>query len=383
MKYCFRCGHIFSHKSNLNRHLSKKIPCVSKYLDVSGQEILDNFLYYCHKFEKLTGNNINNQQEDTNNQSEDIKIETTPTKMIKPDTNEQHDEYDEYDDLDYIDTIDGLYKCEGCYKIFNKKNNYYRHRKSYCPILKGEYREFKSFKKKLDNKYRKMKQEHIEKSEINNNGFMNETEELKNGKFNDIFNNENNTQTNQVQNNLENSLNNYNTKAHNFQLKQNTHDIFNKNEFNITINEYGKEDVSSVSQSEWKQIVKKLYCALPDLVKKVHFDIETNRNVYVPNIREKYAMVWKNDNWEMMDIRDVLDDLLVNNTDRIYEFLEENESFIGDSLHAKMNNVIEKIGNSKKLQRKYQDQIKMILINNRSVVRNTYEIESGKKLEIK
>ena len=122
---------------------------------------------------------------------------------------------------------------------------------------------------------------------------------------------------------------------------------------------------------------------MPDLVKKVHFDIETNRNVYVPNIREKYAMVWKNGNWEMMDIREVLDDLLVNNTDRIYEFLEENEGYLGDSLHTKMNSIIEKIGSSKKLQRKYQDQIKMILINNRSVVKDTYEIESGKKLEIK
>lgn len=362
MKCCFRCGHIFNHKSNLNRHLLKKLPCEVKYLNINGQDILSNFIYYCKQFKDLTGDTSDIGDIDDNeiSNNELIKIEA-PVKIIKVES-ESEDE-DEYQELDDINKTKDLYKCEGCRKTFNKKNNYYRHRKSYCPVLKDEYYELKDFKKNLDNKYRQMRQEHIEKNNV-------------------INQNTNNPQ--QVQNTkLENSLNNYNTKAHNYQLKQNTQDIYNKNEFNITINEYGKEDVSSVLQSEWKQIVKKLYCALPDLVKKVHFDIETNRNVYVPNIREKYAMVWKNGNWEMMDIREVLDDLLVNNTDRIYEFLEENEGYIGDSLHTKMNSIIEKIGSSKKLQKKYQDQIKMILINNRSVVKNTYEIESGKKLEIK
>ena len=355
MKSCFRCGHLFSHKSNLNRHLTKKIPCEPKFLDVSGQEILDNFVYYEYQYNNQTGNKENN---DVN----EIKLhKSKPIELIS-------ESDDEFDDLNVM-MSNGLYKCEGCRKIFNQKNNYYRHRKFHCPVLKDEYKALRSFKKKLDSKYRQMKQEHIERKK--------EYIEQNKITINDTSNNSQNTQTN----NLENSLNSYN--AQNLQLKQNTHDIFNKNEFNITINEYGKEDVSSVSQSEWKQIVKKLYCALPDLVKKVHFDIETNRNVYVPNIREKHAMVWKNNKWELMDISEVLDDLLVNNTDRIYEFLEENEGFIGGSLHAKMSNLIEKINNNEKLQKKYQDQIKLMLINNRSVVKKSYEDISGKRLEIK
>lgn len=348
MKCCFRCGHVFNHKSNLNRHLLKKIPCEVKYLNISGPDIIANFIYYYQQFQDLTGNTLESPSREL------IKLDV-PVKMVQVES--ESEEEDEYVELDNVED-DMVYKCEGCRKEFNKKNNYYRHRKSYCPVLKDDYKELKTFKKNLDNQYRQMRQEHINKQSEPVN-------------------------QNHNQNKFENSLNNYNTKAHNYQLKQNTQDVYNKNEFNITINEYGKEDVSSVSQSEWKQIVKKLYCALPDLVKKVHFDIETNRNVYVPNIREKYAMVWKNGNWEMMDIREVLDDLLVNNTDRIYEFLEENEGFLGDTLSTKMNSIIEKIGSSKKLQKKYQDQIKMILINNRSVVKNTYEIESGKKLEIK
>lgn len=378
MKCCFRCGHMFNHKSNLNRHLSRKLPCEPKYLDVSGQDILDNFVYYSQQFDKLTGNNKEND-EINDIEFNEIKLEKTNRIELVP---EPDDEFNEFDDIG----IDDLYKCEGCCKTFNQKNNYYRHRKFYCPVLKDEYKALRSYKKKLDDKYRKMKQEHIankEKEELYK-GYRTEPVYSKADMIeqNEIFINDTSNHSQNTQNNkLENSMNSYN--AQNLQLKQNTHDVFNKNEFNITINEYGKEDVSGVSQYEWKQIVKKLYCALPDLVKKVHFDIETNRNVYVPNIREKYALVWKNKKWEMMDIREVLDDLLVNNTDRIYEFLEENESFIGGSLHSKMNNIIERINDDEKLQKKYQDKIKLMLINNRGVVKKSYEDTSGKKLEFK
>jgi hypothetical protein len=380
MKCCFRCGHVFNHKSNLNRHLIRKIPCEPKYLDVPGQDILDNFVYYSQQFDKLTGNNKDNG-EINDIEVNEIKLEKTNKIELVP---ESEDEFNELDDI----VIDDLYKCEGCCKTFNKKNNYYRHRKLYCPVLKDEYKALRSYKKKLDNKYRVMKQEHIaskQKHDMYDDTNIKSIYEMSQPDIieqNDIFINDTSNHSQNTQNNkLENSMNSYN--AQNLQLKQNTHDVFNKNEFNITINEYGNEDVSGVSQSEWKQIVKRLYYALPDLVKKVHFDIETNRNVYVPNIREKYALVWKNNKWEMMDIREVLDDLLVNNTDRIYEFLEENESFIGDSLHSKMNNIIEKINNNEKLQKKYQNQIKVMLINNRGVVKRSYEDTSGKKLEIK
>jgi hypothetical protein len=367
----------------LNRHLSRKLPCESKYLDVSGIEILENFLYYEQEYNKINidGNtNLENKKINTNNSHNlNSNYSTDGTKLLKIDKSKKtivNNESDESDSeyFEYLDDNGLIYKCEGCRKKFNRKNNYYRHRKFHCSVLKDDYVALKLHKKKLDTTYRQMKQEHLKLDD--------ENEDIATTIINDIKDSSNQSQNIQT-NKIENSLNSYNTNAHNFQLKQNTHDIFNKNEFNITINEYGNEDVSSFTQNEWKQIVKRLYHALPDLVKKVHFDIETNRNVYVPNIREKYAMVWKDGNWEMMDIRDVLDDLLVNNTDRIYEFLEENEGILSNSLHNKMNDIIEKIGNSKKLQKKYQDQIKTILINNRSVVKKTYENEYGKKLEIK
>jgi len=372
MKCCFRCGHYFNHKSNLNRHLSRKMPCTSKYLDVQGLDILNDFIHYKQQFEVFAQKNNLTQFIDKDMEPENPYILETDIPKLNNNNNNNAkiiiSESSDEEDLADFDSVeeDFIYKCEGCKQVFKYKNNYYRHRKSACTVLKDEHKQLKKFKKNLDKTYRTLKKEHQDKKVVNNDY-----------KFNDESNNS------QYHNQLDNSLNSYNTTAHNFQLKQGTRDIINQNEFNITINEYGNEDVNGISNHEWKQIVKKLYYALPDLVKKVHFDIENNRNVYVPNIREKYAMVWKNGDWEMMDIRDVLNDLLVNNTDRIYEFLEENEGDIGDTLHSKMNSIIEKIGNSKKLQKKYQDQIKMILINNRSVVKKSYEAESGKKLEVR
>ena len=360
MKTCFRCGQLFTHKSNLNRHLLKKSPCPTIYMDVAGEDILNNFVYYQNQYTKGNFNIVHKSAFQEPELKHEIEIE---------------DEDDEFDDFD--ESI--LYQCEGCNKIFKHRNNYYRHKKSNCSVLKSNYKELKCIKKKLDNTYRQLKKEKEDYTPIEIITPEIESIETSNVTPHKL---ESLSPTKTSGNNFDNSLNTYTTNAHNFELKQHTRDIINKNEFNITINDYGNEDISGVSDGEWKEIMKKLYYALPDLVRKVHFDIETNRNVYVPNIREKYAMVWKNNQWEMMDIKDVLDDLLINNTDRIYDFLEDNIEMLGDNLHSKMNDIVEKISNNKKLQKKYQDQIKMILINNRNIVKKTFEAEFGKKLTL-
>lgn len=394
MKCCFRCGHYFAHKSNLNRHLTRKLPCDALYLDINGNDILNDFMYYKHLFQQLVKEKnitefIDNIPEielskpklelkDTNEKSDNNIIPKINTQKINLDNGSDNEELFE------LNNSDMSYKCEGCKQKFKYKNNYYRHRKSYCNVLKDEYKELKKHKKNLDKKYRTLKKEHQNKHDNQINNQINKQETNKK-ELNNIVNTDYqiNDDSSNSHNQFQNSLNNYNTNAHNFQLKQGTQDIINQNEYHITINDYGNENINNISNREWKQIVKKLYQALPDLVKKVHFDMESNRNVYVPNIREKYAMVWKNGDWEIMDIRDVLNDLLVNNTDRIYEFLEENGEYLDNTLHTKMNGVIEHIGNSKKLQKEYLKQIKTILIGNRSIVKESYEAESGKKLEIR
>lgn len=312
MKCCFRCGSQFLHKSNLTRHLQKKKLCDATYLDIPGTDIINDFALYESQYDALM----------KRIKAGDVNI-NLENKIV---------------------ALDSDYVCEGCGMKFSHKNNYYRHRKQTCKIMKPEYKGIKKFKKKLDMTYRELKKEKNE-SKVTNNY-------------------------------MANCFNNYNIN-----VKKGS-DIINNNHFNITINEYGKETICDISDEEWKQIIKKLYQALPDLVKKIHIDIEANRNVYVPNIREHYAMIYKQNGWKIIDIKDLLTTLLIDNTDRIYDYLEENSQDINRSIYLKMSDIIEKIGSDEKLQKDYQDQIKLILINNRTVIKKYYEQIIGRKLEI-
>ena len=42
--YCFRCGKNFWRKHDLKRHLDRKFPCVVKYLDIEGKDIVIGML---------------------------------------------------------------------------------------------------------------------------------------------------------------------------------------------------------------------------------------------------------------------------------------------------------------------------------------------------
>ena len=53
MKICLRCGKKFSTKSNLNVHLKRQNPCISKYLDICGMDVISNYnKYYSAYLEK-------------------------------------------------------------------------------------------------------------------------------------------------------------------------------------------------------------------------------------------------------------------------------------------------------------------------------------------
>ena len=86
MKCCFRCGHYFTHKSNLNRHLNKKLPCKSNYLTTTGREILNDFIYYKNQFEKLTegGDTIMKPLETIGDNIGDLKSIEVPKIIREP-----------------------------------------------------------------------------------------------------------------------------------------------------------------------------------------------------------------------------------------------------------------------------------------------------------
>ena len=87
------------------------------------------------------------------------------------------------------------------------------------------------------------------------------------------------------------------TKLQNATINNNT--IINNN-FNLrTPNEFGKEDISYIPESNYDGMLQNKFMAIEHLNEKIHFDVNhpENHNVFISNIRGKYAYVFKEGKW--------------------------------------------------------------------------------------
>jgi membrane-bound ClpP family serine protease len=92
--------------------------------------------------------------------------------------------------------------------------------------------------------------------------------------------------------------NNCNNKTINNNVQNNNN--CNNNNINIRLVAHGKEDLSSFTETEWRQIITKFYRSFEtSLIDAVHFDknIPENHNIYISNIKSKFIMIYDGTNW--------------------------------------------------------------------------------------
>lgn len=148
----------------------------------------------------------------------------------------------------------------------------------------------------------------------------------------------------------------------------------------ITVNSYGNEDLSHISNKDWRDIINKKDYAIPELAKKIHVDQESNRNIFIPSFKQKYSLTYTGDKWELEETSKILKDIIIKNADLIYEYLETHKSEFKNKEYYRMDEILDKLGIDNMLVKEYQDQIKLMFINNRDLIKDTYEEKSGKKL---
>ena len=139
--------------------------------------------------------------------------------------------------------------------------------------------------------------------------------------------------------------------------------------------------INKINIQEWSRILNKRYLALPALVKKIHVDIEENRNLYVQNMNDTYMMVFDGFDWKAKDIKNTLDEILIDNTNRIYEFINDPSIDIKKNLYDKINEIIDKIDKDDNIRESYKEKLKMELLNNKRIIREYYEKSYNKKIE--
>jgi len=112
----------------------------------------------------------------------------------------------------------------------------------------------------------------------------------------------NNTTNNHNCNNITN--NNYNTT--------NNNNCNNDNSMNIHINNYGCENKDYITKDYLIKLLKTPFQAIPKLIEYTHFNKEhpENQNIKLPNKKQPYVKVLKDDKWIYADRKSTILDLI-------------------------------------------------------------------------
>ena len=90
------------------------------------------------------------------------------------------------------------------------------------------------------------------------------------------------------------------------------------------MNNYGQEDISHITDKMKMNLIKLPFDSVQKMIEQVHFSKKKpeNRNIAIPNKKEQIIKIYKNDKWAYKDRKEIIDDLIHINYDRLDEYYE-------------------------------------------------------------
>ena len=151
-------------------------------------------------------------------------------------------------------------------------------------------------------------------------------------------------------------------------LAQN-HNTVNNNigtQVNITINAFGKENIDYISQKQCLKIVNQVFNSVPAAAQIVFFnpDHPENHNIKIPNKKEPYAMIMKDDStWEMTDRKKAIEKMTQKSYSVVESSFEKVHEHITESKKANFLTFMDKMNDQEPgLWRKFQQELEMKII---------------------
>ena len=315
---CHLCKKELKTKHGLKGHLEKKKPCVSTHsCKLCGKifktkQILEK--HYKRKTPCIKDTNFKPKNNSKNIPKYSKIFQKTPI-------SESSEDYGLDLEIKVVKP-----KCEYCKKDYSTKYNLNKHLK-----ICNSKTLFENTQKQLQLKYDKLKEDidFIKQTSSSNHIIHNNTE--------------NNITINSTINNTQNNI-------------------------NITINAFGDEMVDYLTEKEYRSAINSKIGGIVKMIKNINFNSAhpQNHNVYIPNKKDQYAMIYDGAKWLLNKKDDVIENLINNNYDRIISYYEENDKKL--SIKEKKN--IEKLnqlileGQPKQLE----DSIFLVLYNNRDLI---------------
>lgn len=258
-------------------------------------------------------------------------------------------------------SCDELIICQYCEKTFKHKSSLSKHVKYSCKKNNDEdLRELVRLlneQNRLLNEDNQKKHDHIEELIQNNTKFMKQTEMLQ--KQIDRLTRKLQVQAIGTQNNLNNSngIINYNVKLLNFR----------------------ETDYSHLTNIDYAKCVSDCNHCVKTLIEKVHFNKKKpeNMNVYIASMKDKYIMVYKDNEWTLQNRKTIID--------RMYD---DNECEIDSWYNEHKEEFPEVVAKYKRYQKNKEEQdiveqVKELIMldcyNNRNMVKENQILDGDEK----
>ena len=288
---CLRCGFVAKQKGHFMDHLNRKNICPPTLEPISINEIKT---YY----------NLHNNSESL--QSAPNLLQNAPELLQNAPNDSISAPAQSGQGAPFCSIFENsvLQNAPNCSKMLHFQDN-----KPTCEYCLRTYSKNSNLTKHLKVCKKKKQQELLQNTELAQ--IKKELEELKS--YNKIQTQNNNSHN--TTNNTNNTTNNNNNNTDNSTN-------FNNN-IQININNYGDENKDYISRDYLIELLKKPFQAIPELIKFIHFNDEhpENQNIKLPNKKQPYVKIRKNNKWELADRKETINDLIdqkhseLNNTD--------------------------------------------------------------------
>ena len=191
--------------------------------------------------------------------------------------------------------------CKYCHKTFKFKQGMYRHIKMYCK--KSEDEDLKELVR-LMNEQLKEKDKELKEKDKKMQGFVKHQE-----------------RNNKLIKKLTDKLQITNYSQHNVVVNN-----------NIRLLNYKDTDLSHLTSSDYKEAINQVNYATLELIKKIHFNPNKpeNMNIYIPNIKDKYVVMFKENTWQIQTRNKEVDDLMEDKYMLLREWYNENVKYASE-----------------------------------------------------
>jgi hypothetical protein len=97
---------------------------------------------------------------------------------------------------------------------------------------------------------------------------------------------------------------------------------------NIILNNYGKEDMSHITDAVKTSLLNMPYGAIPKMIEAIHFndDKPENKNIIMPNKKENFVKIFQGDKWIYKNKNDTINDLVDSKYNILDDHFDEMES---------------------------------------------------------